>query len=146
MSHQSLQGLRHPPPTHHPPPNQHFSNQKAKATMDKREALSDTHTKTATGPETHVSLSLPKPKLMTKYRRGCSTKIPRRLQREWLGNSLSFLRYINLCLFFKTILLSLSHSTFLFTLKKRFYPKIDLFIISLCRCDWMDENTHHVQM
>lgn len=56
MSYQSLQGLRHPSPTHHPPPNQHFSKQKAKATMDKIEELSDTLTKTATGPESHVSL------------------------------------------------------------------------------------------
>jgi len=43
MSYESLQGLRHPSPTHHPPSNQHFSKQKAKATMDKREELSDTH-------------------------------------------------------------------------------------------------------
>jgi len=54
--------------------------------MDKREELSDTHKKkTATGPETHISLSLPNPKLMTKYSRGCyqnSSEVAKRVTWE----------------------------------------------------------------
>lgn len=81
-----------------------FFPQKKK--MGKREALTDTQKQ--------------KPKQLTSLSHSLlsqnwnwwqniaedTTKIPRRLQREWLGNSLSFLRYINLCLFLKHFLLS----------------------------------------
>lgn len=76
--------------------------------MDKREALTDTH---RNWNNSLISLSF---YLSIFYKNWNwwqniaedATKIPRRLQRERLGNSLSFLRYINLCLFLKHFLLS----------------------------------------